>query len=107
MHARILEFTPRMEKKEEFVKFVKNEILPTLKKQNGYLEILPFFPESRDEKVVMISLWNEKRDAEKYAREIFPKVEEILKPWLLTPVNVRIYKVENTLCEHFVNALAA
>jgi heme-degrading monooxygenase HmoA len=107
MFARILEFTPKMEKKDEFVKVVKAEILPILKKQPGFLEILPLFPETKNEKVITISLWAEKRDLEKYERDAYPKVEEILKPFLLTPITVKPYMVETVLCEHFVNALAA
>jgi heme-degrading monooxygenase HmoA len=59
MFARIVEFIPRLEKKEEFVKVVRNEVLPILKKQPGFLEILPFFPETKAEKVMTITLWTE------------------------------------------------
>lgn len=45
MIARILNFEVKLEKKEEYVKVVKNQVLPILKKQIGFLEILPFFPE--------------------------------------------------------------
>jgi hypothetical protein len=107
MFARILEFTPKMEKKEEFVRIVKTEILPILKKQPGFLEILPLFPEIKNEKVVTISLWTEKRDFERYEREVYTRVEEILKPFLLTPITVKPYVVETVLCEQFVNALVA
>jgi len=44
MFARILDFEVKPERKEEFVKVVKNEIVPILKKQIGFLEILPFSP---------------------------------------------------------------
>ena len=107
MFARILEFVPKLEKKEDFIRVVKNEVMPILKKQNGFLEILPFFPEIKNEKVIFISLWTEKKDAERYEREWFPKVEEILKPYLTTPVTFRHYMVETTLCEHFEKTLAA
>jgi hypothetical protein len=51
MFARILDFEVKTEKKEEFVRVVKNEIVPILKKQAGFLEILPFFSEKmREEK---------------------------------------------------------
>lgn len=43
MFARIVEFVPKWEKKEEFIKTLKNEVLPILKKQTGFLEIMPFF----------------------------------------------------------------
>jgi hypothetical protein len=108
MFARILEFEVKLEKKEEFVKVVKNQIVPILKKQNGFVEILPFFPEKmKEEKVFTISLWATKLDAERYEREIYPKVYDILKPFVTTPIEVNYYKLETTLCEHFVEALAA
>ncbi|MGA8859100.1 MAG: antibiotic biosynthesis monooxygenase [Candidatus Sulfotelmatobacter sp.] len=108
MFARILNFEVKPEKKEEFVKVVKNQVLPILKKQTGFLEILPFFPEKmKEEKVITISLWTTKADAERYEREFYPKVLNIVKPFLTTPVNVSYHKLETTLCEHFVEALAA
>ena len=106
MFARILEFTPKFEKQEELIKTVKLEILPILNKQPGFLELLPFVPEIKNEKVITITLWNEKYEVEKYVREVFPKVEEILKPYLATPISYRMCKVETTLCEHFVRALS-
>ena len=107
MFARIVEFVPKYEKKDEYFKVVKNEILPILKKQTGFLELLPFVPELKDEKFVHITLWMEKKDAERYEREVFPKVDDILKPYLTTPITWKLYSVETTVCEHFVNALAA
>ena len=49
----------------------------------------------------------EKRSAEVYERESFPKVQEILKPYLTTPITLKYYNVETTLCEQFEKALAA
>jgi hypothetical protein len=108
MFARILEFEVKMEKKEEFVKVVKNEILPILKKQTGFLEILPLFPEKlREEKVYTLSLWAAKTDAERYEREVYPRVYDILKPYVINTITVKPFMVETSLCEHFVEALAA
>jgi len=107
MVARIVEFIPKLEKKEEFVKVIRNEVLPILKKQTGFMELLPFFPETKNEKVIAVTLWTEKANAERYGREVFPKVEEILKPYLTSPITYKLYNVETTLCEHFVQALAA
>lgn len=107
MFARVLEFTLQMEKKEEFVKVVKSQLLPLLRKQTGFLDILPLVPEAKNEKVIAISLWTEKRELEKYERNIYPEIQQLLKPFLLTPIEVKPYMVETTLCEHFVHALAA
>ncbi len=107
MFARIVEFIPRAEKKQELVKVIRNEVLPILKKQTGFMELLPFFPEIKNEKVIAVTLWTEKVNAERYGHEVFPKVEEILKPYLTTPITYKLYTVETTLCEHFVQALTA
>lgn len=107
MFARILEFVPKLEKKDEFIRIMKSEVLPILKKQTGFLEILPFMPQEKVEKMVVVSLWTEKRHAQRYEEEIFPKVEQIIRPYLTTPITWHLYAVETTLCEHFEKALAA
>lgn len=107
MFARILEFTPKFEKKDEFVKMIRKDILPIMKKQPGFMEFLPFVPEVKNEKWIAISLWTEKHHAEKYVKDVFPKVEEMLRPYLTTPIVYRPYTVETALCEHFVDALTA
>ena len=105
MFARILEITPKFEMKQELIQTVRQEILPILKKQPGFLEILPFVPENINEKVIAITLWTEKYEAEKYAKEVFPKVEQILKPYLKAPVAFKTYKVETSVCENLLEML--
>lgn len=107
MFARIVEFTPRMDKKEEVLRVIKNEVLPIMRKQHGFLEVLPFLPEVKTEKAIAISLWIEKKDAERYERDVLAKVEEILKPYLTAPFVAHNYMVETTLCEHFEKAMVA
>lgn len=107
MFARMLEFVPKMEKKEEFVRVIKNEVLPILKKQTGFLEILPFFPDVPTEKARIVSLWTEKKDFERYEKDWYPKVDAIVKPYLVTSITSHYYVLETTLCEHFEKAVAA
>ena len=107
MFARILESVPKMERREDFVRVIRNEVLPILKKQNGFLEILPFFPETATEKVRIVSLWTEKRDFERYERETYPKVEALVKPYLTMPITSHLCTLETTVCEHFQKAIAA
>ena len=105
MFARILQFEMKLEKKAEFIKLFKNEILPILRKQPGFLEVLPFFPEMVDDKkVVNISFWTTKLDAERYEREWYPKIYDLLKPYVTSPVTLKYYTLETTLCEHFEKA---
>ena len=65
MFASILEFDPLMEKKDEFIRVVKKEVLPILKKREGFLEILPLVPEIKTEKVLAVTLWTDKKELER------------------------------------------
>jgi len=105
MFARILEITPKVEKKEELIQAVRQEILPILKKQPGFVELFPFVPEIASEKVIAITLWTEKYEAQKYVKEVFPKVEQILKPYLKEPIAFKPYTVETSLCEKLLEVL--
>jgi quinol monooxygenase YgiN len=107
MFARIVEFTPRPEAKEEIVNILRKDVLPILKKQQGLTEFLPLIPENKTEKWVSVTLWAEKRDAERYEREVYPKVEGILKPYLLSTVVHTHFNLEATFCKYFVEALTA
>ncbi|MFZ0797911.1 MAG: antibiotic biosynthesis monooxygenase [Terriglobales bacterium] len=107
MFARILEFAPLMEKKEEFIRVVKKDVLPILRKQDGFLEILPLVPESKTEKVLAVTLWTDKKEFERDEQEWSPKVEQILRPYLSVPATRKLYTLEITLCEHFEKTLIA
>jgi heme-degrading monooxygenase HmoA len=107
MFASILEFIPKVEKKEELFKVVRNEAVPILRKQPGFLEILPFLPESTTEKTFVVTLWAETRDAERYEQSAYPRVAEIVKPYLATPITIKHYAVETSVCPNFMEALTA
>jgi len=107
MFARILEFVPLMEKKDEFIRVVKKDVLPILRKQDGFLEILPLVPEIKTEKVLAVTLWTDKKELERDEKEWFPRIEQILKPYLSTPSVRKLYTLETTLCEHFEKTLIA
>lgn len=84
MFARVVEFVPKYEEKNEFVKTIKNEVLPILNKQVGFLDLIPLFPEVKNEKAVYVILWTEKKAAERYHKEMFPKSRRSSDPsWLL------------------------
>ncbi|HEY6972615.1 MAG TPA: hypothetical protein VJA94_25625 [Candidatus Angelobacter sp.] len=107
MFARILEFGVKLEKKAEFIKVLKNQVVPILKRETGFVEILPFFPETPEVKAINISLWNTRADAEHYAKETYPAVLAMVKPFLTTPVTTKLVMLETTVCEHFVESLVA
>ncbi len=107
MFARFLEMTIKPEKRPEFIKKTKNEILPILKKHTHFVDLIPLELETDPTKMYSISLWHDKRDAEKFEREDFPKVKAILKPFLTMPIVVKLCTVEETIFTRKLVAAAA
>lgn len=106
MFARVLEFQVKLEKKNEFLQIHKNRILPVLRREIGFLEILPLIPFNMEEdKALIITLWANRMDAENYDKEIFPLIADVLKPLLSAPIALKIYSLETSLCEQLVEAL--
>jgi quinol monooxygenase YgiN len=105
MFIRFLEFTLKPGKKVELLRKIKEEILPILNKNNGFFDLLPWEVETEPTKLYVLSLWYEKKDAEKYEKEYFAKAKEIVEPFLIAPVVVKFGLVETAIPEKiFVSA---
>jgi len=77
MFARHVTMQLKSNMANEFPVAFEKEILPLLRKQRGFLdELLLMTPEKRE--VVAISLWETKKHAENYHREVYPQVEKIV-----------------------------
>lgn len=107
MFARILEIAPSPDKKQELIYALNQETVPILKEEPGFVETLAFLPENKSDRILSITFWTEKRFAEKYAKEAYPKVEQIMKPFLAIPITVKTYTVESILSKRFVDILTA
>jgi heme-degrading monooxygenase HmoA len=107
MFARMLEGNLKLEKKPEFMKKMREEIMPILKKQTGFADIIGLEHDAKPEKFCLLTLWHTKTDAERYERDTFLKLNEIMKPYLIMPVVVNTFKVETTISEHVIAAVAA
>ena len=107
MFARMLELVVKPEKKPELFKRVKEEILPILNRYEGFVDILAFENEAEPTKAVTITLWHTKANAERYEREFFPKVKQIVEPYLMVPVTVKYFKLETTISNRLLSTVAA
>jgi len=61
----------------EFTHLMECEILPRLRKQEGFLDLVILAVPDRDE-VATISFWDRQADAEAYQESVYPEVVEIL-----------------------------
>ncbi len=96
MIARHIEVNLKPEKLVEFKKLYENEILPLMKRQTGFLDSISLVPEKLTEKSITITLWRTKLDCENYHQKEFPKVLEMLKPFLKDTPKIDYFNVEYT-----------
>lgn len=88
--ARTIHFRIRDGKKNEFNRLFENEVLPMLRKQDGFREELTLF---RPERCLAISLWNDESSAKRYHESTYPKVLEKLNPVIEGKPEVQTYEV--------------
>ena len=69
--ARNIRFEIKNGKEQEFNTLFENEVIPILRKQNGFLEEVTL---TSPTSAVGVSLWNDRKSAETYQTETYPKV---------------------------------
>jgi heme-degrading monooxygenase HmoA len=94
MHTLIIEGTFKPGKKTEFVTAWNNEILPTLKKQQGFVDEILLFGTEKANLGVGLSFWKTGEDAERYYREVFPKMAGSVGHLMNGAPTVRSFNVE-------------
>src|ERR1700686_2058499 len=79
----------------EFTKTLQNEVLPLLRKQNGFQDELVLVSSNGTE-AVGISLWDQKDSAEGYHRTAFPEVQKLLSKVIEGTPQVQTYEVTSS-----------
>jgi quinol monooxygenase YgiN len=77
MFARIVAMQLKPNSRQEFTQAFESQIIPTLRKQQGFTDEMLFVDPGGLE-VVAISLWGSKQDAEAYNRTTYPEVLKTL-----------------------------
>jgi quinol monooxygenase YgiN len=103
MYTRVVELTTKPGKAREVTETINDKVLPILKKQAGFVDEAVLVSDTESTQVLGLSFWNKKEDAERYHREQYPKINEILKPLLETEPVIRTFDV-NTSTTHRITA---
>jgi hypothetical protein len=90
--ARSVRFDIATDKNEEFHTLFRNEILPTLKKQEGFKDELLLV---KDQHVLAISVWNNVDSARKYETTAYPQLDKKLRPVMSGNPTVETFKYDS------------
>lgn len=88
--ARNVEFHIKQGKQDELSKVLHNEVLPLLKKQDGFHTELTLV---NDRQARAISVWDTRANAEKYGKNTFSTVMDKVQPYIDGTPNVQMYEV--------------
>jgi hypothetical protein len=89
-----------------FTKQIENETIPTLRKQAGFQGELTFLAPGGTE-AVGISLWDNKENADAYARTGYPEIIKNLNKFVEGTPNVQTYEVANSTFDKIVATVPA
>lgn len=105
MFARHVTMRLKANSETEFTRVIEDQILPLLRKQDGFRDEITFVTPERS-LAVGISFWDTKENAEAYNRTAFPDVLEALSQVLEGTPTVENFDVANSTF-HKVAARAA
>ncbi len=107
MFTRIVECNVKPEKRDEFSNKLRNDVLPILQKQPGFVDLIGLVHETDRERIVSVSFWNSKEDAERYHREHYNRILDMLKPMLKKDPKVEHFTVDTSTTHRIAAGKAA
>ena len=106
MFTRTVEVTTKSGKAKELSNIINDKVLPILKDQTGFLDETVLVSDTEPNRVLAISFWNTKEDAERYQREQYPAIHVMIRQLLETEPVIRTFNVD-TSTTHKVAATKA
>lgn len=106
MYTRVVEITSKPGKARELCSTIDDKVLPILRKQTGFVDETVMVSETEPNRVLALSFWNAREDAQRYASEQFDTVQKIVQHLLETAPVVRTFDV-HTSTAHKVTAKQA
>ena len=95
MYARNVSISLKPNSAKEFTQKFEKDILPLLRKQNGFKDEITFLGEGGKD-AVAISLWDRKESADVYSRDTYPQVLKGLATVVEGTPKVNAYEVANS-----------
>jgi heme-degrading monooxygenase HmoA len=107
MFTRVVEFTSKSGKSKELSDTINEKAVPILKKQRGFVDEAVLVSDTESSRVLGISFWNSKEDAERYRQEQYPKIHEMLKHLLEAEPVIRTFEVHTSTTHRIAAGKAA
>jgi heme-degrading monooxygenase HmoA len=107
MFTRVVEINAKNGKASELANTIHEKVLPILKKQQGFVDETVLTSDTEANRMIGLSFWNSKEDADRYHREGYPKVNELLSPLLESTPVIRTFNVHTSTTHRIAAGRAA
>ena len=96
MFTRVVEVVSKSGKTQDLANLIHEKIVPILRKQNGFVDETVLTSDTESNRLLGISFWNTREDAERYHREQYPKINEMISPLVESAPVVRTFNVNSS-----------
>ena len=96
MFTRIVEVTSNAGKARDLTRTVSEKVLTILKNQPGFMDEITLVSDEDPNRVLAISFWKSKEQADAYHRDQFNKVTETISNQIEGTPRVRTFEVETS-----------
>ena len=96
MFTRVVEISTKHGKSHETANTINEKVLPILRQQSGFLDETVLTSDVESNRVLALSFWKTKEDADRYHREHYARVTDILSPLLEGPPEVSTFNVHTS-----------
>ena len=96
MFTRVVEIHCKSGLTKDTTDTIQEKVVALLKKQRGFVDETILVSDTDPTHVLGLSYWNSKEDAERYQREDFAKVRDILQPYLESQPVIRTFDVHTS-----------
>jgi heme-degrading monooxygenase HmoA len=107
MFTRVVELTTKPGKNKQLSDTINDKVLPILKKQKGFVDETVLVSDKNDNRVLSLSFWNTREDAEEYHRAQYEKVHEMVRNLLDTEPVIRTFDVHTSTTHRIAAGKAA
>src|SRR4029077_6422933 len=96
MFTRIVELITKPGKNKQLSDTINDKVLPILKKQKGFVDETVLVSDKEDNRVLSLSFWNRREDAEEYHRVEYQKVHDLVRHLLEAEPMIRTFDVHTS-----------
>lgn len=96
MFTRVVELTTKPGKAKELSNAINEKAVPILKTQNGFVDEILLVSNAEPDRVLALSFWKMREDAERYQREQYKNIGEMVRHLLETEPKIRTFDVHTS-----------